>query len=49
MEKSGNKGPFQGQQTYNIITALIIRRGPVYFSLHFIHCLQAAVDAIKIK
>lgn len=24
MEKSGNKGPFQGQQAYNVITALII-------------------------
>lgn len=39
----------QGQQAYTVITALIICRGPASFSLHFIHCLQAAVVAIKIK
>lgn len=49
MEKSGKKGPFQGQQTYNVITALIICRGPAPFSLYFVHSLQAAVDAIKIE
>lgn len=49
MEKSGKKGPLQGQQTYNAITAFIICRGPASFSLHFIHCLQAALDGIKMK